>query len=383
MQNNTIEWREVELRYLGELIMGQSPKGESYNNQKKGTPLLNGAADIKNNKIIPKQFTTKPTKLSKKGDILFCIRATIGKSIISDGEYCLGRGVAGFRVNQDLLETRFLLKILDKKLKGLVLQGSTIVGVKGKDIESIRIPLPFKDGKPCLKEQERAVKILEKAEKLKESGRNAEVLLEEYLKSVFNEMFYDKGFEEVKLEEICELKSGGTPSRTNKDYFNGNLPWITTVVLGKKYITKKDAMELITLKAVEESATKIIPKGSILIGTRVGVGKVSVNLIDICVNQDITSLTNIDKRLINEYLLFLLNNEANYLLSQVRGATIKGIPSSVLKSLKIPIPPLQLQQKFAKIVEQAEKMKENLKKTKGNSEELFNSLMQKAFRGEL
>jgi type I restriction enzyme S subunit len=66
-----------------------------------------------------------------------------------------------------------------------------------------------------------------------------------------------------------------------------------------------------------------------------------------------------------------------------RGANYPAVSSKDIKSLKIPLPPLPLQQKFAKIVEQVEKMKENVKKTKTGSEELFNSLMQKAFRGEL
>ena len=60
-----------------------------------------------------------------------------------------------------------------------------------------------------------------------------------------------------------------------------------------------------------------------------------------------------------------------------------NISSNQVNSIKIPLPPLYLQQKFSKIVEQVEKMKENVKKTKQNSEELFDSLMQKAFKGGL
>ena len=66
-----------------------------------------------------------------------------------------------------------------------------------------------------------------------------------------------------------------------------------------------------------------------------------------------------------------------------RGANYPAVSNKDIKSLKIPLPPLPLQQKFARIVEQVEKMKEKINKTKQNSEELFNSLMSKAFRGEL
>ncbi|MCF7910543.1 restriction endonuclease subunit S [Candidatus Pacearchaeota archaeon] len=253
-------------------------------------------------------------------------------------------------------------------------------------LKSIKIPLPYTpEGKPDLATQKQIVAVLEKAEKLKQKQKRQLELYDEYLKSVFWEMFLkEKGrWEEKSLSEVCELKSGGTPSRLNKEFFNGKIPWITTISLGKKYINENDAVEFITKEAVEKSTTKIIPKNSIIFGTRVGVGKTSINLCDICTNQDIVSLTNIDKSLINEFLIFFLDNLSSYFIDQKRGATIQGITSSVLKSLKIPLPPLELQQKFASIVEKVEKLKEKQKKSLADAEELFNALMQRAFQGEL
>ena len=81
------------------------------------------------------------------------------------------------------------------------------------------------------------------------------------------------------------------------------------------------------------------------------------------------------------YFWFLLNK--GYLNSLGVGATFKEISKRIVENIKIPLPPLSLQQKFASIVEQVEKMKENVLITKQNSEELFKSLMTKAFRGEL
>ena len=255
-----------------------------------------------------------------------------------------------------------------------------------KFLKERTIPLPIlSNGTPDLKKQKQIIAILEKAEGLKDKLKGLDELFDEYFGSVFWEMFLkEKGkFEEVEIEKICLLKSGGTPSRQNKEFFQGNIPWITTVSLGKKYISKKDAVELITLEAIEKSATKLIPKNSILIGTRVGVGKTAINLCGICTSQDITSITNIDPRLKNEYMLFFLNYYSDYFKDQSRGATIQGITSSVLKSLKIPLPPITLQEKFASIVEQVEKIKIKLKNEKRDADELFNALMQKAFSGEL
>ena len=78
------EWKRLD--EISEIIMGQSPPGKSYTKEKKGIPLLNGASDFNFKKVEPKQNTLKPGKISKKGDIIFCIRATIGNLIIADKE---------------------------------------------------------------------------------------------------------------------------------------------------------------------------------------------------------------------------------------------------------------------------------------------------------
>jgi type I restriction enzyme S subunit len=77
--------------------MGQAPNGQSYNERGEGLPLIAGAGDFNGLRISPKKFTTAPGKVSEPGDIILSIRASIGAKVWSDGEYCLGRGVAGLR----------------------------------------------------------------------------------------------------------------------------------------------------------------------------------------------------------------------------------------------------------------------------------------------
>jgi type I restriction enzyme S subunit len=79
----------------------------------------------------------------------------------------------------------------------------------------------------------------------------------------------------------------------------------------------------------------------------------------------------------------MLAVKAGLIKTETIQVTIAHFTAEKFKRLKIPLPPLPLQQKFAKVVEHVEGLKENVKKTKQNSEELFNSLMSKAFRGEL
>ena len=248
--------------------------------------------------------------------------------------------------------------------------------------QTLNIPLP------PIKTQEAIVSLLEKAEKAKELRNEADELSKDYLKSVFVDMFGNpvknpKKFKVEELIKLCDLKSGGTPSRKEKEFFCGDIPWITTVALGKKHISSNDARDFITNDAVEKSATKIIPKGSIMVGIRVGVGKTSINLCDMCTSQDIISLVNIDQRLNKEFFLQIFKYYESYFENKKRGATIQGITSNILKELMIPLPPIELQNKFAEIVKQVETMKEHQKESKEQIDDLFNALMQKAFKGEL
>ena len=141
----------------------------------------------------------------------------------------------------------------------------------------------------------------------------------------------------IRLGNICGFQSGGTPSKSNKEYFGGNIPWITTTALNGAFIDENDAIDWITEKAIAESAAKIVPANSILIGTRVGIGKTAVNRIPMSTSQDIISLIGLDEKTWDKnYLCKFLQSKSGYLNSQARGATIKGIKIDVLSSLEVP-----------------------------------------------
>lgn len=209
--------------------------------------------------------------------------------------------------------------------------------------------------------------------------------LDNLIKSVFYDMFGDpikneKGWEVKKLDRLTVIKSGGTPSRLNPEFFAGNIPWITTVALGKTYIDERDAAEFITGDAINKSATKLIKENSILFGIRVGVGKASINRVPMCTNQDIVALIDVDESILNQvYLLKTINTFADYFNKQSRGATIQGIKSETLKSIQIPIPPLTLQNQFVSKLTKIEEQKTLTQKTLDETQSLFDSLMSEYF----
>lgn len=362
-----------------------------------GIPFLSvkdiktGHIDFNNLKYISKDEHLELIKRCKpeKDDILYTKIGTIGKACIidTDVEFSIFVSICLLKLKIEQVFPHYLKWALNsdyvkrqalRRVKGIGVPDLHLV-----EIKDFKIPLP------PLPVQRKIASILEKAESAKEKRKVVNRLTDEFLKSVFLEMFGDpvrnsKNYRTNKIEELCLIKSGGTPSRKNTDYFKGDIPWITSVALNSIYIDKKHAVELISKNAVEESATTIIPSNSILLGSRVGVGKTSINLCQICTSQDILALiSKTRKDYIPEYFLFVLKSFSNFLIQNQRGATIKGITINLVKKIEIPLPPIELQQKFADIVQKVEKLKEKQKESEKELDNLFSSLMQKTFSGEI
>lgn len=158
----------------------------------------------------------------------------------------------------------------------------------------------------------------------------------------------------VALGEIVEIKGGGTPDKSNEAYWGGSIPWASVKDFKSSEIA--DTQDRITEQGVQNSATNIIKAGSIIVPTRMAVGKAAINLVDMAINQDLKALTpkaNIDTR----YLLHALRALAPQLERQATGATVKGITLEVLRSLAIPLHSLDEQKRIAAILDQADDLR--------------------------
>lgn len=156
----------------------------------------------------------------------------------------------------------------------------------------------------------------------------------------------------IKLGNICRFQSGGTPSKGKTEFFNGTIPWITTTALNGGNIGKESAVDWISEQAIKESAAKIVPAFSIMVGTRVGVGKVAINTMSMSTSQDIISLLDIDESMWSKaFLCKFLQAKGTFLNAQARGATIKGIKIDVLSELELPKIPIEEQQHISQIID--------------------------------
>ena len=166
-----------------------------------------------------------------------------------------------------------------------------------------------------------------------------------------------KGWKTNKLGSLATFKTGGTPSSKHPEYYEGTIPFISTPALGPNYIDETSAKYKITEAAINSCATTLIPAGSLIVGTRINVGKSSINTVNLCTNQDIVSLMDVSKKYELLFLKHCIDQYIPYLDSQKKGATIKGITTELLKSISIPEPPIEQQKSYVDFVKQVDKSK--------------------------
>lgn len=155
---------------------------------------------------------------------------------------------------------------------------------------------------------------------------------------------------QIHLNEIVyKYISGGTPSTKKAQYWDGDIAWTTSAPILENAVFLNNAQLFITLSGLENSASHVVPKDNLLIGTRVGVGKAVVNLIDIAISQDLTGLILNKNLALPEFLAyqFKMLQVQQFLDDRKRGTTIKGISRFDLQLVQVTLPPLAEQRAIA------------------------------------
>ena len=239
---------------------------------------------------------------------------------------------------------------------------------------------------PPLEEQKRIADILDKASNLIDLRKQQLEKMDLLIKSKFIEMFGDpvtnpKGWEIQRIEELCEaIFGGGTPSKSNAEYYDGDIPWVTSKDM--KSILISDSIDHINDKAVLNSSAKYIPKQSLLMVIRSGILKhtlpIGINTRVVTINQDMKAF--IPNANINVWVMFYtFKMHEKSLLNNVRAVTADNIEFSIIRNLMVPVPSLELQNQFAEFVEQVEKQKVVMQQSLEKMEMNYKALMQEYF----
>jgi len=157
----------------------------------------------------------------------------------------------------------------------------------------------------------------------------------------------DEGWRVSKIGSLCQVKGGGTPSKSNSQYWEGDIPWATVKDLDSSI--KSDTVNHITEKGLAESSSNLIPSKSVIISTRMTIGEPFINLKPMAINQDLKGLV-LEEDVNPFYLLYNLQDQDNRLKSLGRGTTVSGITTNTLKNFDITLPPKDEQQKIASVL---------------------------------
>lgn len=157
----------------------------------------------------------------------------------------------------------------------------------------------------------------------------------------------------VALGDLVDIRGGGTPSKQKPEYWGGAVPWAS--VKDFRGAELNETTDYITTLGVEKSATNIIPAGNIIVPTRMALGKVAINIVDMAINQDLKALIVRNEKVLDKnYLKRFLEEKADFIEGHGKGATVKGITLDVLRKLEVPVPPIREQKRIATILDKAD-----------------------------
>ena len=377
------EWKKLD--DFADFLYGGAFESALFNEDGKGTKIIR----IRN---LKKGFTETyydgeydESYLINNGDILIGMDGEFNIVKWRGDTVLLNQRICKLIVKSNELIPDFAYRALIKILKEIEDRTAfvTVKHLSAKKLKTIKIPVP------PLETQHKIVAILEKAEETKKLRAQADELTQQFLQSVFLEMFGDpmtnpKGWMIKNIGDFAEVKTGGTPSRDIEEYWlNGNIPWVKTTEI--KENTIYNTKERITESAFQNSNVTLLPKNSILIamyGQGKTRGRTAKLGIDVTTNQACAAILPSDKY-ITDFLWVFLKLSYDNLRNLGRGGNQPNLNLSMVKNFKTYCPPMELQQEFVEIVNNIEKTKQYQQQSSQEVDYLFNALMQKAFNGEL
>lgn len=276
-----------------------------------------------------------------------CVRFVSGKFFMLDSGFTFS--VKPEKVDEVLKEFvgKYLLSIQQKIYA--CARGHAQKNIDVKAFKKIKIPLP-----PIEVQKE----IVEQIEVKQNAIEHAKAIIEnlERERRYFSQSLRKLGdIPMVELGKISKIIGGGTPSKEKDVYWkNGTVKWLSAKYIGDDQNVK--GYDLITKEAVKESATKIAPKNSTILVSRVSVGKFAFADQDYAINQDLTAIIP-NGGVEPKYILYASFDLAERISKDAQGVGVRGVTRDYIEKLKIPLPSLETQKQM---VEEMEKEEETI-----------------------
>lgn len=234
---------------------------------------------------------------------------------------------------------------------------------------------------PSLAEQKVLAEKLWAAYEVKQSYLKMIAATEEMVKAKFVEMFGDQNindrcWDESIVKDEFSLSMGKTPSRNNPSYWeSGTNKWVSISDMATYGRYTGGTQELITDKAVAESGIKMVPHGTIIMSFKLSIGRTAVTSEDIYTNEAIMAFCDVNEKKFNKTFLYFLIANKNWLLNAKQAVKGQTLNKESIGNAKIIVPPVELQEHFASIYNQADKSISELRKSIDAIDKVIKSLI--------
>lgn len=379
-------WQSKKLGNIATFVNGKAFKPSDWSDS--GLPIIriqnltNSIDDIHYyNGAIEDKY------LIATGDILISWSATIGVFEWLNGDAVLNQHIFKVVFDKEPIDKTFFKHLIKQKIDEMLknVHGSTMKHITKGDFDNIDVSLPSLD------EQKKIAKILDKADEIRAKKKLANDKLDEFLKATYIDLFAENT-KKVKLEELCYfITKGTTPKAQDMSQDSGDIPYIK--VYNLRFDTRLDFTINPTFVTKESHknflARSVVYPGDVLMNI-VGPPLCKVSIVpdtypEWNINQAIARFR-CNKGLNNLYLAWFLTTpfaEKQMLRNAKKTSGQLNLTLEICKNIEIPLPSLELQNKFAKIVENVEAQKQKNELVIEQMNNLFNSLSQRAFKGEL
>lgn len=388
---STADWKSSRLGdpQVSEILMGQSPPSSSYNEDGRGLPFFQGKADF--GQLFPtiRKWCNLPSRVAERGDILISVRAPVGDVNFSGTSCCIGRGLAAIRPSQNI-DARFLffrLLTLKSILKSRA-SGTIFESINGPTLRDLEVSYP------PLYEQKLISGVLWKIQQAIEVETNLIRVTRELKAAVMKKLFTEglnrepqkeseigmvpESWEVRPLGEISTLVSGGTPSKANSSFWDGDIPWVSPKDMKKDFLF--DTIDHISFQGAEDGS-RIVPRNTLFVVIRgmILAKDVPLALIErpMAFNQDMKGI------LVNDsvdpvFLLYALQSSKERMKSLIGTSAhgTKTLGTNALANFLVPVTQSKEEQsQVAKVLRTLDDSVLTHQKKLESLEELFSSLL--------
>lgn len=388
-----MSWPLVKLSELVEINIGRTPSRSNDSYWGEGHPWLSIAdmsqgSNLAQTKEQITELAVKETKpnLAPKGTVLFSFKLSIGKVGITDVDMYHNEAIASFPIKErSLLCTEYLVYAL-QSLDYLASTDRAVMGatLNKKKLAELLIPLP------PLPVQKKIAAVLEKADTLRSQCQQIEQALNSLAQSVFLDMFGDpvsnsknwpiKKFKDIGSSQLGKMLSEKSKQGVNpKRYLrNANVRW-----------RKIELHDLLEMDFNEKEIKKFkLEHGDLLVCEGGDVGRCAIwrDELSDCYYQKALHRVRVNKDIVKpEYIqeYFYWMSKLGGLLSSVSEVTFSHLTAAKMAELKVPVPPIELQEGYIQKISVINESLKNIEESEAAYEQNFNSLMQRAFKGEL